>query len=195
MGRGWGGGEGPERGLEPCVWRRRTGRESGGQRREDYPHKSCCPPPPSQGDCQAPSPAGGPRPAVCGGREGKGGSGRRDPLEGPLLSFRQKKPQIPDPLAWGSESLRAGQNQVHGRAHGSVRKPLHIHPAARCSFRSSPATPTPPESPGCSKATDLSALRSRLGGGQGDLACGLAASPALPVHSWALRLAWWLEAS
>lgn len=55
-----------------------------------------------------PAPAGGPRPAVCGGRVGKGGSGRRDPLEGPLLSFRQKKPQIPDPLDWGSESLRAG---------------------------------------------------------------------------------------
>lgn len=60
-------------------------------------------------------------------------------------------------------------------------------PAARCSFRPSLAAPAPPRS---SKVTDPGSPDShccphQLMGGQGDLVCGLAAPPSLPVR-WGL---------
>ena len=108
--RKWEGAEEGERGLRG-DWNHVFGGGGQGGRVEARGGKTILTSPaalPAQGDCQAPSPAGGPRPAGCRGGVGKGGSGRGDPLEGPLLSFRQKKPQIPDPLDWGSEPLKAG---------------------------------------------------------------------------------------
>lgn len=95
MGRGWAGGEGPERGLETRVEEEEeeAGRVRAARGGDFIPRSPGAHPPPKRWAARLQAPLGGPQ------ATSPLGEGWERPSEGLLLSFKWKKPQPPSP-AW-----------------------------------------------------------------------------------------------
>lgn len=112
----------------------------GGKGRDFFPRSPAPTPPPPEAGCQAPGPLqGAPRPGLCQGTPYRAHS-----------SHAGKAP-YPATLGWGSEPLGAEYNQVGGRVHGGIRKPLRSQPTTSQLVQTQPGSPSPTRALGAVK--------------------------------------------